>query len=67
MLESWLSRRLFLADARCVENLLTLARIHAGLPDARTTVIYEEGEYTGEQLGLPMQFEHHAPPPTSRK
>ncbi len=37
-----LSRMLFLADEQKVEDLLTLARYAAGLPDAKTTVRYKE-------------------------
>lgn len=37
-----LARRKFLADPHKVANLITLARLRAGLPDARTIVQYEE-------------------------
>jgi hypothetical protein len=44
MLEKCLAQRKFLADAAAVGRLITLARFHAGLPDARTFVYYEDDE-----------------------
>lgn len=41
-LEGLLARPNFLADAAAVGRLITLARMHKGLPDARTIVKYEE-------------------------
>ncbi len=44
MLEKYLSQRKFLDNAAAVGRLITLARFHAGLPDARTFVYYEDDE-----------------------
>lgn len=41
MLEKYLSQRKFMTSAAAVGRLITLARFHAGLPDARTFVYYE--------------------------
>ncbi|MFA5377490.1 MAG: hypothetical protein WC455_17195 [Dehalococcoidia bacterium] len=44
MLEKCLAQRKFLNNAAAVGRLITLARFHAGLPDARTFVYYEDDD-----------------------
>lgn len=44
-LERQIASRKMLADTKAIGRLLTLARFHAGLPDARTVVEYQ---YTKE-------------------
>jgi len=50
MLEKYLAQRKFLKSLKAVGRLITLARFHAGLPDARTFVYFETDTTKAKKL-----------------
>ena len=58
MLEKYLAQRKFLDNAAAVGRLITLARFHAGLPDARTFVYYETDEAKAQIISVLENYLH---------
>lgn len=56
MLEKYLSQRKFLDNPAAVGRLITLARFHAGLPDARTFIYYETEQDKADMINYLSGF-----------